>query len=140
MKRTNSLLSSFWVKVVPVFLLLVCIGFTNARAQNYKPLGEAISSVKTAHDALTAKKGSPQISQSGSTTQIGGHSSNHGLTSLVDVFEISYYERFVELAQENNSVSAAFEALNAQFPPSADQTRNSILSKGKSDLIDLITY
>jgi len=140
MKRTNSLLSTFWVKVIPVFLLLVCIGFTNASAQNYKPLGEAISSVKTAHDVLTAKKGSPQLGPGGATTQIGSNATSHGLTSLVEVFEISFYERFVELAQEINSVSAAVEALNAQFPPSPDQTRNSILSQSKSDLIDLITY
>ena len=140
MKRTNSLLSSFWVKVVPVFLLLVCIGFSNASAQNYKPLGEAISSVNSAIETLKAVPVGGMMSPGGASTQIGGQTTPNGTSAQLIVFEILYYERFIELAKENNSVPAAVDALNAQFPPHPHPTRNQLLTTGKSDLIDLITY
>jgi len=141
MKRTNSLLSSFWVKVVPVFLLLVCIGFTNARAQNYKPLGEAIAAVKAATNALKATRVGPKISQGGgSGTQLGGKTSTSSSTAVLTVHEILYYSRFLELAQLNNDVATAVQALNAEVPASSDQARNARISQGKSDLLHLITY
>jgi hypothetical protein len=140
MKRTNSLLSSFWVKVVPVFLLLIGLGFTNAIAQNYKPLDEAISSVNTATESLKATKTSPIVTPDGSSTKIGGHAIPAGPSAVLLGFEISYYGRFVELAKLNGSVSAAMEALNAEFPPSSIPLRNTIMTQGKADLLHLIIY
>ncbi len=140
MKRTNSLLSTFWVKVVPVFLLLIGLGFTNANAQNYKPLEDAISSVNTATDALKATKTSPLVTPEGSSSKLGGHTTPSGTSAILMGFEVSYYSRFVELAKLNNSVSAAVEALNAEFPPSALPSRNTIMAQAKSDLLHLITY
>ena len=140
MKRTNSLLSSFWVKVVPVFLLLIGLGFTNAIAQNYKPLNEAISSVNTAYDALKATKTGPKVSADGSSTKLGGHTTPNGPSATLLGFEVSYYSRFVELAKYHGSVSAAVEALNAEFPTSPVPSRNTIMAQAKSDLLHLITY
>ena len=140
MKRTNSLLSTFWVKVVPVFLLLIGLGFANANAQNYKPLEDAISSVNTANQSLKATKTGPKVSQGGNSTQLGGHSNSNGPSAGVTVFEISYFTRFMELAKLYNSVPAAMEALNAEFPASSIPSRNTTLTKGKSDLLHLITY
>jgi len=140
MKRTNTFLSSFWVKVVPVFLLLISLGFTHANAQNYKPLDEAISAVNSASHALQATKTGPKTSQVGSSTQLGGKTTSSGASAQLNVFEISYFGRFVELAKLNNSVSAAVEALNAEFPPSSIPSRNTALAQGKSDLLHLITY
>ena len=140
MKRTNKLLSTFWVKAVPVFLLLIGLGFTHANAQNYKPLDEAVSSVTTASEALQATKTGPKVSQGGAATQLGGQATSNGPSAKVTVFEISYYNRFVELAKLNNSVAAAVEALNAEFPTSSIPSRNTTLTQSKSDLLHLITY
>ena len=140
MKRTNKLFSSFWVKVAPVFLMLICLGFANANAQNFKPLGEAISAVKAATESLKGVPIGPMLNQNGQSALLVGTTNTSGTSSQVVIFEMLFYARFVELAQENNSVSAAWEAINTQFPPHANQARNTMLTKGKSDLLDLITY
>jgi hypothetical protein len=142
MKRTNSLLSTFWVKAVPVFLLLICIGFTNARAQNYKPLPEAVTSVNTALNSLKSQK-------FGTTLNVGtpGSPKTNGMTpaqaadTQVKVFEVSYFERFLQLAKENNDVALAVQALDAEFAPYAQQQgRSATITNGRNDLMHLITW
>mgnify|MGYP003577900710 CR=1 FL=1 len=142
MKRTNSLLSSFWVKAVPVLLMLFCIGFTNAHAQNYKPLPEAVASVNTELGSLKSQK-------FGTTLNVGtpGTPKTNGMTpaqaanTQVKVFEVSYYERFLQLAKENNDVALAVQALDAEFAPYAQQAgRSTTITTGRNDLMHLITY
>jgi hypothetical protein len=142
MKRTNSFLSAFWVKAVPVFLMLICIGFTNARAQNYKPLPEAVASVNTELGSLKSQK-------FGTTLNVGtpGTPKTNGMTpaqaanTQVKVFEVSYYERFLQLAKENNDVALAVQALDAEFAPYAQQQgRSTTITTGRNDLMHLITY
>ena len=135
-------MSAFWVKAVPVFLMLICIGFTNARAQNYKPLPEAVASVNTELGSLKSQK-------FGTTLNVGtpGTPKTNGMTpaqaanTQVKVFEVSYYERFLQLAKENNDVALAVQALDAEFAPYAQQQgRSTTITTGRNDLMHLITY
>ena len=142
MKRTNTLLSTFWVKAVPVILLLACIGFTNANAQNYKPLNEAISSVQTELDKIKAPKVVGQtLNQSTPGAQkTNGMTPQQAAATNVTVFEVSYYQRFLELAKTNNEVAAAVVALDGEFPPTGHASRDAILTTARGDLLHLITY
>lgn len=141
MKRTNTL-STFWVKAVPVFLLLIGLGFTSANAQNYKPFDEAMASVQNALDNLKAPKTvGTTLNQSNGTAKTNGMSPSQAATSNVKVFEVSYYERFLELAKENQSVAAGVQALDAQFTPTGQpQSRATTLTTSRNDLMHLITY
>jgi hypothetical protein len=142
MKRTNTLLSTFWVKAVPVILLLACIGITNAHAQNYKPLNEAIASVNTSLDGLKSQKGGNSLNQSSpGTAKTNGMSPSQSATANVKVFEVSYYERFMELAKENNDVAAGVQALDAQFTTAGQpQSRVTTVTNARNELMHLITY
>ncbi|MGB4847462.1 MAG: hypothetical protein WBP41_06050, partial [Saprospiraceae bacterium] len=57
MKSTFSHLSSFWVKVLPIMLVLLSIGLTRTQAQNYKPLNEAVIAVSNAIDLIRSEGG-----------------------------------------------------------------------------------
>jgi len=143
MKRTNTLLSTFWVKAVPVILLLACIGFTNANAQNYKPLNEAISSVQTELDKIKAPKVVGQtLNQSTPGAQkTNGMTPQQATATNVTVFEVSYYQRFLELAKMNNEVAAAVVALDGEFPTAGQPaSRGTIITTARGDLLHLITY
>ena len=143
MKRTNTLLSTFWVKAVPVLLLLACIGFTNANAQNYKPLNEAISSVQTELDKIKAPKVvGPTLNQSTPGAQkTNGMTPQQATATNVTVFEVSYYQRFLELAKMNNEVAAAVVALDGEFPTAGQPaSRGTIITTARGDLLHLITY
>jgi len=143
MKRTNNFLSSFWVKAVPVILLLACIGFTNANAQNYKPLNEAMSSVQTAMDDLKTQKvvGNNLNQSTAGSAKTNGMSPTQAANANVKVFEGSYYQRFLQLAKMNQDVSSAVQALDGEFPPNGlPAPRNATVSTARGELMHLITY
>jgi hypothetical protein len=142
MKRTNTFLSTFWVKAVPVILLLACIGFTNANAQNYKPLNEAMASVGTAlNDLKSPKTVGTTLNQSNGTAKTNGMSPAQATNSNVKVFEVSYYERFLFLAKENAEVAAAVQALDAEFNSNGQpQARATTITNARNELMHLITY
>ena len=143
MKRTNKLLSTFWVKAVPVILMLACIGFTNANAQNYKPLNEAMSSVQTALDDIKGPKvvGQTLNQSTPGSPKTNGMTPSQAASTTVKVFETSYYQRFLDLAKMNGEVPAAMAALDAQFPTTGQQgTRGATISTARGELLHLITY
>ncbi len=142
MKRTNTFLSSFWVKAVPVFLLLACIGFTNAHAQNYKPFNEAVTSVKVAMDDLKTQKAPNTLNQgTPGSAKTNGATPSQAAASSVKVFEISYFDRFLELAKANQDVALGVQALDAEFNPSGlPQSRATTLTAARNDLMHQITY
>jgi|GEM_PF-7017741 len=142
MKRTNTFLSTFWVKAVPVILLLACIGFTNANAQNYKPLTEAVASVNTALDGLKTQKGMATLNQStAGSPKTNGQTPSQAASTNVKVFEVSYYERFMELAKANNDVAAGVQALDAEFNSAGQPTsRATTITNARLELMHLITY
>jgi len=143
MKRTNTFLSTFWVKAVPVILMLACIGFTNANAQNYKPLNEALASVQTALDDIKGPKvvGQTLNQSTPGAAKTNGMTPSQAATTNVKVFEVSYYQRFLELAKMNNEVAAAVVALDGEFPTAGQPaSRGTIITTARGDLLHLITY
>ena len=143
MKRTNKLLSTFWVKAVPVILLLACIGFTTAKAQNYKPLDEAMASVSTALDALKAEKGNATLNQgTPGSAKTNGMTPTQTADTHVKVFESSYFYRFLFLLKENQSVASAVQALDTEHPVNGSSlpSRNTTLTTSRNELMHLITY
>jgi len=144
MKNANSFFLSFWGKVVPVVLLLACIGFTNANAQNYKPLNEALSSVETAmNDLKTQKVVGNNLNQStAGSAKTNGMSPSQSANANVKVFEGSYYKRFLELAKTNQEVASAVQALDSEFPSNGQlpASRNATVSSARAELMHLITY
>ena len=142
MKRTNSFLSSFWVKAVPVILMLFCIGFTNAHAQNYKPLPEAVAAVQASlNDLKNQKFGTTLNVGTPGTPKTNGMTPAQAANTSVKVFEVSYFERFLHLAKQNNDVALAVQALDAEFAPYAQQQgRSTTIATGKADLMNLITW
>ena len=144
MKNANSFFLSFWGKVVPVVLLLACIGFTNANAQNYKPLNEALTSVETARNDLKTQKvvGNNLNQSTAGSAKTNGMSPSQSASSNAKVFEGSYYERFLQLAKTNQDVALAIQALDAEFPSTGQQpvSRNTTVSSARGELMHLITY
>jgi len=142
MKNFNSYFPPIWGKVIPIVLVLLCIGLTRTHAQNYKPLDEAITSVQTALDNL---KGPKVVGQTLNQSTPGAPKTN-GMTPAqaaetnVKVFEVSYYQRFLELAKTNNDVAAAVVALDGEFHATGQPTRDTIISTARGDLLHLITY
>jgi hypothetical protein len=141
MKRTNTL-STFWVKAIPVFLLLIGLGITTAHAQNYKPYDEAIASVQTALETLKAPKTVPAtLNVSNGPDKTNGMSPAQAATMNVKVFEVSYYQEFLQLTKENQSVAAGVQALDAKFSANGQpQSRATTLTTSRNDLMHLITY
>lgn len=143
MKRTNTLLSTFWVKAVPVILMLGCIGFTNANAQNYKPLNEAIASVQTELENIKGPKvvGQTLNQSTPGTPKTNGMTPSQAAAANVKVFEVSYFQRFLELAKTNNEVAAAVVALDGEFPSAGQPaSRSTIITTARGELLHLITY
>ncbi len=139
MKSTNPILSSFWVKVIPVLVLVFCLGWTNSHAQNYKPLNEAVQSVETALDALKEGK---SVGPTLTTTTSNPSKLNSGMPqSQVKVFEIGYFQRFLEQTKLTGGVAEAVQALDAEFNSQGQQaSRNSTVSTARGELMSLITY
>ena len=142
MKMATTSFPSFWAKVIPAILILACIGFTNANAQNYKPLSEAMASVNTALDGLKTQKGMATLNQSSPGSQkTNGQTPSQAATTNVKVFEVSYYERFMQLAKENDDVAAGVQALDAEFNSAGQPTsRATTITNARNELFHLITY
>jgi hypothetical protein len=144
MKNANSFFPSFWVKAIPVLLLLACIGFTNANAQNYKPLNEAVSSVQTALDNLKSQKvvGNNLNQSTAGAQKTNGMTPTQAANANVKVFEGSYFQRFLELAKTNQDVAAGVQALDAEFSTTGQAlaARNATVLTSRNELMHLITY
>jgi len=142
MKNFNFYFPPFWVKVIPIVLVLFCIGLTRTQAQNYKPLNEAITSVETALDNIKQPKvvGQTLNQSTPGTPKTDGMTPAQAAATNVIVFEVSYYQRFLELAKTNNEVAAAVVALDGEFPPTGHASRDAILTTARGDLLHLITY
>ena len=143
MKQLNSLFPSFWAKVIPIVLVLFSIGMTRTHAQNYKPLNEAMSSVQTALDDIKGPKVVGQtLNQSTPGAQkTNGMTPSQAASANVKVFEVSYFQRFLELAKVNNEVPAAMAALDTEFPTAGQPaSRSTIITTARGELLHLITY
>jgi hypothetical protein len=129
-------------KSVLVLLVLVCIGFNRAQAQNYKPYDEAIASVQTALETLKAPKTVPAtLNVSNGPDKTNGMSPAQAATMNVKSFEVSYYQEFLQLTKENQSVAAGVQALDAKFTANGQpQSRATTLTTSRNDLMHLITY
>jgi len=143
MKQLNSFFPSFWAKVIPIALVLFSIGLTRTHAQNYKPLNEAISSVQTELEKIKAPKVVGQtLNQSTPGAQkTNGMTPQQATATNVKVFEVSYYQRFLELAKMNNEVAAAVVALDVEFPTAGQPaSRSTTITTARGELLHLITY
>jgi hypothetical protein len=142
MKRTNTLLSSFWVKAVPVILLLACIGIASANAQNYKPFNEAVSSVKISLDDLKTQKIGSTIGQGNpGPAKTNGPTTAQAQSNSIKTLEVSYFDRFLELAKENQDIAQAVQALDAEINANGQPAaRATTLTAARNDLMHLITY
>jgi len=142
MKNSNSYFPSIWVKVIPIVLVLFCIGLTRTHAQNYKPLDEAMASVQTALETLKAPKvvGQTLNQSTPGAPKTDGMTPAQAADTNLKVFEVSYYQRFLELAKTNNEVAAAVVALDGEFPSTGQPSRDTILTTARGDLLHLITY
>ena len=142
MKLTFSHFPSFWVKVVPVILVLFCIGLTSATAQNYKPLDQAVSSVSAEIDSLTTKKyvGTNVNGPSGASATTNGSGAQSNATPI-KIFEISYFGLFVREAKLTGNVAEAVQSLDAFFNAQGQQpaARTAIYNAARADLMELIT-
>ncbi len=144
MKSTFSQLPTFWVKVLPLMLVLMSIGLTRTQAQNYKPFNEAITSVSNAVDvlqheggikAIVAKSnnGSGQATTSSMTpTQVS--------TAQQKTFELAYFNLFLEKTKLAETVAQGVidldAVVNAQGQPAS---RVTIINAAKAHLMTLIT-
>ena len=143
MKNFNSYFPPFWVKVIPIVLVLFCIGLTRTHAQNYKPLNEAIASVETALDNIKQPKvvGQTLNQSTPGTPKTDGMTPAQAAATNVIVFEVSYYQRFLELAKMNNEVAAAVVALDVEFPTAGQPaSRSTTITTARGELLHLITY
>jgi len=142
MKMATTSFPSFWAKVIPAILLLACLGFTTAHAQNYKPLNEAVASVNTALYDLKTQKGMATLNQSTpGSPKTNGQTPSQAANTNVKVFEVSYYERFVELVKVNDDVAAGVQALDAEFNSAGQPTsRATTITNARNELMHLITY
>ena len=100
MKNAKSYFPSFWVKVIPMMLILFSIGLARTHAQNYKPFNEAVTSVKTAMDDLKTQKVSNTLNQgTPGSAKTNGATPAQAANSSIKVLEVSYFDRFLELAK-----------------------------------------
>ena len=103
MKSTFSHLPSFWVKVLPIMLVLLSIGLTRTQAQNYKPFNEAITSVENAIELLKTEGGVKAVvvknSNGSGQATTGSMTPAQTSTSQLKVFELAYYDLFIEKAK-----------------------------------------
>lgn len=144
MKLTFSHFPSFWVKVVPVILVLFCIGLTSATAQNYKPLDEAAASVAAALDDLSTEKyvkASVNGAGTGGTSNTPSGGGSQSNTTQKKIFEVSYFGLFLREAKLTASVAEAVQNLDAFFAAQGQQpaARTAIYTAARADLMELIT-
>ncbi|MBK9984546.1 MAG: hypothetical protein IPP15_19640 [Saprospiraceae bacterium] len=144
MKSTFSPLSSFWVKVLPVMLVLLSIGLTRTQAQNYKPLNEAVTAVTNAMDLIRSEGGVKAVVAKNSNGS--GQSTTGSMTpaqtsnSQLKTFELAYYSLFIEKAKTAGEVAQGVIDLdaivNTQGQP---QSRITTINTSRSNLMALIT-
>jgi hypothetical protein len=145
MKSTSSFIPSFWVKVCPVILMFITIGFTSAQAQTYKPLNEAVAAVTGALEDLehsTFVKATVGMAPSGQTNNVSSApvqtTPGQEADTQKKVFETSYFQLFNEQAKLNGDVSLAVQALDAMFT-NQPASRAAIVLAARADLMELIT-
>lgn len=143
MKSTVSHLSSFWVKVLPIMLVLLSIGLTRTHAQNYKPFNEAVISVSNAIDVLKAQGGVK-------TTVAKSNGSGQATTSAVSpaqsnnaqlvTFELAYYSLFISNAKSAQDIAQAVANLDATVNTQGQPaSRVTTLNTARAQLMSLIT-
>jgi len=144
MKSTFSHLSSFWVKVLPVMLVLLSIGLTRTQAQNYKPFSEAIASVSGAienlqHDGSSKATVVKSTSGNGQATT-GSVTPAQASTSQQKTFDVLYFDLFIEKAKLAESIAQGVidldATINAQGQPAA---RVTLINTARAHLMALIT-
>lgn len=144
MKSTIPNFSGFWVKVFPVMLMFLCIGLNQAQAQNYKPLDEAVASVQAAIEDLQHQLDSKtyQLSAVVAPTSGAQNTSKPAVSSdaKTKIFEVTYFDSFIQLAKEAQSVAEGMERLdnltNTQGQP---QSRVTMVNEARAALMGLIT-
>jgi len=114
--------------------MLVCIGFTSAQAQNYKPLEEAIADVQAAVVQLE------QSSQAHTQSTVSGSAAPK--TSFKTGIRVAYFNEFVRIAKtmKETETAAAVAQLDINLPiSSTPEPRKGELIKARAALIELIT-
>lgn len=143
MKSTFSHLSSFWVKVLPIMLVLLSIGLTRTQAQNYKPLNEAVTSVTNAMELLKSEGGiKATVTKSNGNGQAttGGLTPTQNSNNQLKVFELAYYSLFIEKAKLAGDVAQGVIALDATVNTQGQpQSRVTTITTARANLMALIT-
>ncbi len=143
MKSTFSHLSSFWVKVLPIMLVLLSIGLTRTQAQNYKPFNEAVAAVSNAVEVLKSEGGIKAVvtkSNGNGQATTGGLTPAQNSNSQLKAFELAYYALFIEKAKMAGEVAQAVIALDATVNTQGQpQTRVTTINTARANLMALIT-
>lgn len=125
-------------------LMFFCIGMSQAQAQNYKPLDEAVASVQTALEDLQHQLDSKQYNLSAVPVQTSGaqNTSKPSVASdaKLKIFEVTYFDAFLQQAKLSGNVAEAVQQLdnltNTQGQP---QTRVTLVTGARAALMALIT-
>ena len=144
MKSTFSHLPSFWVKVLPIMLVLLSIGLTRTQAQNYKPFNEAITSVENAIELLKSEGGVKAVvvknSNGSGQATTGSMTPAQTSTSQLKVFELAYYDLFIEKAKLAENIAQGVidldAVVNTQGQPAS---RVTTINTARANLMALIT-
>lgn len=144
MKSTFSQLPSFWVKVLPIMLVLLSIGLTRTHAQNYKPFNEAITSVSNAVTGLQAnssvKSTIPVASNANGQVSKTAFTPSQAVDAQQKTFELAYFDLFIEKAKIAESIAQGVidleTVVNTQGQPAS---RVANITAAKAHLMTLIT-
>jgi hypothetical protein len=117
-----------WVKVSSLFVAFLAFGFSSANAQ-YKSVSTVVSVLEQQIEEI--QPDGVKIHQS-----LNKISQDQKVAS----FKIKYYQSFLQLTKEYESVSAAVEQIDSRFqinnlPPS----RAALVTAARSDLMELIS-
>jgi hypothetical protein len=145
MKSTFYHLPTFWVKVLPIMLVLLSIGLTRTQAQNYKPYNEAMASVTTAIENLQhegAVKATVVKSTNGSgQATTGSVTPAQASTSQQKTFDLAYFDLFYEKAKLAQDIAQGVidldATVNTQGQPAS---RVTTINTARAHLMALITY
>ncbi len=144
MKSTFSHLSSFWVKVLPIILVLLSIGLTRTQAQNYKPFDEAVTSVSSAINVLqhesSVKATVVKSSNGNGQATTGALTPNQASTAHQKTFDLAYFDLFIQKVKLAQSIAQGVIDLdaivNTQGQPAS---RVTIINTARTNLMALIT-
>lgn len=125
-------------------LMMFVIGMSQAQAQNYKPLDEAVASVQSALDDLQHQLNDKQYSLAAVPVQTSGaqNTSKPSVASdaKVKIFEVTYFDAFLTQAKTTGSVSEAMQSLDAMTNTQGQpQSRVTMVSTARAALMALIT-